>query len=56
MFLQSIQRWYPAMTLSEAFVRAFFIQGIASLIEGVPWVRTHSLVPGMMVHSGVNAL
>lgn len=49
-------RWHPGITLSEAFVQAFFLQGFTALVEGALWARTHSLLPGVMVHSGINAL
>jgi membrane protease YdiL (CAAX protease family) len=48
--------WYPEMTLSEAFCSAFFIQGFVGLLYGVLWERTRSLIPGTIVHSGLNAL
>jgi membrane protease YdiL (CAAX protease family) len=49
-------KWYPEMTLSEAFCSAFFIQGFMGLVHGVLWERTHNLMPGTIVHSGINAL
>jgi membrane protease YdiL (CAAX protease family) len=51
-----VMKWYPGMTLSEAFCSAFFIQGFTGLVYGVLWERTHSLIPGTIVHSGINAL
>jgi membrane protease YdiL (CAAX protease family) len=51
-----VMKWYPEMTLSEAFCSAFFIQGFVGLVHGVLWERTHSLIPGTIVHSGINAL
>jgi membrane protease YdiL (CAAX protease family) len=51
-----VMRWYPEMTLAEAFCSAFFIQGFTGLVYGVLWERSHSLLPGTIVHSGLNAL
>ncbi|MFQ6101474.1 MAG: lysostaphin resistance A-like protein [Anaerolineae bacterium] len=54
--VDNIMRWYPDTTLPEAFCRAFFIQGFTGLVFGVLWERTRNLIPGIMVHSGINAL
>jgi membrane protease YdiL (CAAX protease family) len=54
--IPQVMRWYPEMTLSEAFCSAFFIQGFVGLVYGVLWERTRSLIPGTIVHSGINAL
>jgi membrane protease YdiL (CAAX protease family) len=54
--IPNVMRWYPEMTLSEAFCSAFFIQGFIGLVYGVLWERTHNLIPGTIVHSGINAL
>jgi len=54
--IPNVMSWYPEMTLSEAFCSAFFIQGFIGLIYGVLWDRTHNLIPGVIVHSGLNAL
>jgi membrane protease YdiL (CAAX protease family) len=54
--IPNVIRWYPEMTLSEAFCSAFFIQGFMGLVHGVLWERTHSLIPGTIVHSGINAI
>ena len=54
--IPGILRWYPETTLCEAFCRAFFVQGFVGLVLGVLWERTHSLIPGTIVHSGINAL
>jgi membrane protease YdiL (CAAX protease family) len=51
-----VLKWSPGMTLSEAFCSAFFIQGFVGLLYGVLWERTRSLIPGTIVHSGLNAL
>ena len=51
-----IRQWYPDITLLGAFSRAFFMQGFMGLLLGVLWQRTHNLIPGMVVHSGINAL
>jgi membrane protease YdiL (CAAX protease family) len=51
-----IRQWYPDITLLGAFARAFFMQGFMGLLLGVLWQRTHNLIPGMIVHSGINAL
>jgi membrane protease YdiL (CAAX protease family) len=47
---------YPEMRLSEAFCTAFFLQSFMGLVFGVIWDRTRNLIPGVLVHSGVNAL
>ena len=44
------------MTLSETFYSAFFMQGFMGLIFGVIWDRTRNLIPGVLVHSGINTL
>ena len=44
------------LTLSEAFCSAFFMQGFIGLMLGVLWDRTRNLLPGVLVHSGINAL
>ena len=54
--IPNLRQWYPDMTLTEDFCRAFFIQGFIGLVFGVLWERTRSLYPGIMVHSGLNAL
>jgi len=54
--IDDLMRWYPNMTVSGAFCRAFFIQGFLGLVFGVLWARTHNLIPGIIVHSGINAL
>lgn len=54
--IPNVMRWYPEMTLAEAFCSAFFIQGFIGIIYGVLWDRTHNLIPGVIVHSGLNAL
>lgn len=54
--IPSLMQWYPGITLSEAFCRAFFLQGFLGLLMGVLWVRTRSLLPGIIVHSGINAV
>lgn len=51
-----ILRWFPGMKLSEAFCRAFFIQGFMGLLLGILWERTRNLISVITVHSGINAL
>ena len=54
--IPNVIKWYPKMTLSEAFCSAFFIQGFMGLVHGILWERTRNLIPGTIVHSGINAL
>ncbi len=54
--IPNVMQWYPEMTLSEAFCSAFFMQGFMGLIFGFIWDRTRHLIPGVLVHSGINAL
>jgi len=54
--IDDLLRLYPDMTLSAAFSKAFFIQGFTGLVEGFLWARTRNLAPGIIVHSGINAL
>lgn len=51
-----VMKWYPGITLSEAFCNAFFIPGLSGLVYGFLWERSHSLLPGTILHSGLNAL
>lgn len=54
--IDDLMRWYPDMTLTDAFCRAFFIQGFLGIVLGTLWAGTRSLLPGIIVHSGLNAL
>jgi len=54
--IPNVMQWYPEMTLSEAFCSAFFMQCFIGLIFGFIWERTRNLIPGVLVHSGINAL
>lgn len=54
--IPDLMRLYPDMSLSEALCRAFFLQAFIAIIFGVLWERTHNLIPGIIVHSGINAL
>ena len=54
--VDDLMRWYPDMTLIEALCRAFFVQGFTGLVYGFLWARTNSLIPCIIVHSGLNAL
>ena len=47
---------YSEMTLAEAFFKSIFLQGLMGVMFGVIWDRTRSLIPGVLVHSGLNAL
>lgn len=52
--IPDVTRGYSGMTLSEAFCSALFLQGFTGLIFGVLWERTRNLIPGTIVHSGIN--
>ena len=54
--IDDLMRWYPGMALSDAFCRAFFIQSFLGIVLGTLWARTRSLLPSILVHSGLNAL
>lgn len=54
--IPNIMRWYPGTTIGEAFSRALFLQTLLGVLFGTLWERTRSLIPGVLVHSGVNGL
>jgi membrane protease YdiL (CAAX protease family) len=54
--IPDIMRWNSGMTLPSAFCSAFFMQAFIGIIFGVLWDRTRNLIPGVLVHSGTNAL
>jgi len=54
--VEDLTRAYPGLSWTDAFARAFFLQGFLGLVLGVLWERTRSLVPGVFLHSAVNAL
>jgi membrane protease YdiL (CAAX protease family) len=54
--IPNVMRWNPGMALFDAFCSAFFMQGFIGLIFGVLWDRTHNLISGVLVHSGINTL
>jgi len=51
-----IMWWYPGTKLVQAFCRAFFIQTFMGILLGILWERTRSLIPGVILHSGINGL
>ncbi len=54
--IPEVQRSYQGITLTEAFCSAFFLQGFIGLIFGFLWDRTRNLIPGIIVHSGINTI
>jgi len=51
-----IMWWYPGTKLVQAFCRAFFVQTFMGILLGILWERTRSLIPGVILHSGINGL
>jgi membrane protease YdiL (CAAX protease family) len=42
--------------LDQALTTAVFVHTLAGLLLGVLWMRTRSLIPGILVHAGFNAI
>jgi len=53
--IPNVMRWHN-MTPWEAFYSACLLQAVLGILFGVLWDRTHSLIPGVLVHSGSNTL
>lgn len=55
--IPNIMMWYPSTTMAQAFCRAFFVQTLTGgLVTGVLWARTRSLIPCVLLHSGLDGL